>query len=99
MMDCLCVRVCVTEVPDKGDRLFSSVTARFVDEGRIQEVKSHQLLQLPPEFQSLPNQAVEIILCRAQPIDGEMDWNPKVTLHSCIRSEWKFSSLLPHFNI
>ncbi|MCJ8736009.1 hypothetical protein PDJAM_G00254050 [Pangasius djambal] len=72
-------RVCVTMVPDKGDRLFSSVTARFVDEGRIQEVKSHQLLQLPPEFQSLPGQAVEIILCRAQPIDGEMDWNPKVT--------------------
>ncbi|XP_034163027.2 putative ATP-dependent RNA helicase TDRD12 isoform X1 [Pangasianodon hypophthalmus] len=72
-------RVCVTMVPDKGDRLFSSVTARFVDEGRIQEVKSHQLLQLPPEFQSLSGQAVEIILCRAQPIDGEMDWNPKVT--------------------
>ncbi|TSK13375.1 AFG3-like protein 1 [Bagarius yarrelli] len=72
-------RVCVIKVPDKGDRLFSSVTVRFVDEGRIQELKSHQLLQLPPEFQSLPSQAVEIILCRVKPIDEEMDWNPRVT--------------------
>ncbi|XP_053341877.1 putative ATP-dependent RNA helicase TDRD12 [Clarias gariepinus] len=72
-------RVCVTMVPDKGDRLFNSVTVRFVDEGRVQEMKSHQLLQLPLEFQNLPGQAVEIILCRAQPIDGEIDWNPKVT--------------------
>ncbi|KAK1789793.1 hypothetical protein P4O66_015670 [Electrophorus voltai] len=72
-------RVHVTKVPDRRDQLFSSVTAHFLDEGRTQEVKSHQLLQLPPEFQSLPSQAVEIILCRAQPIDGEMDWDPKVT--------------------
>ncbi|XP_047675813.1 putative ATP-dependent RNA helicase TDRD12 isoform X2 [Tachysurus fulvidraco] len=72
-------RVCVTKVPEKGDRLFNSVTARFVDVGHTQEVKSHQLLQLPSQFQSLPGQAVEIILCRTQPIDGEMDWNPKVT--------------------
>lgn len=70
----------MTKVPDKGDQVFSSVTARFVDEGRIQEVKSHQLLHLPSEFQSLPGQAVEIILCRVKPIDGEMDWNPKVNL-------------------
>lgn len=82
MVDCLSVRVCVTMVPDKGDRLFNSVTVRFVDEGRVQEMKSHQLLQLPLEFQNLPGQAVEIILCRAQPIDGEIDWNPKVTLHT-----------------
>uniref|UniRef100_W5L317 RNA helicase n=1 Tax=Astyanax mexicanus TaxID=7994 RepID=W5L317_ASTMX len=72
-------RVCVTKVPDKEDKLFSSVTAHFIDDGYVQEVKSHQLLQLPSEFQSLPGQAVEIILCRVQPIDGEMDWNPKVT--------------------
>ncbi|KAL1247878.1 hypothetical protein QQF64_023254 [Cirrhinus molitorella] len=72
-------RVRVTEVPEKGEQLFSSVTACFIDEGRTQEVKSHQLLQLPPQFQDLPGQAVEIILCRAQPVDGEVDWNPKVT--------------------
>ncbi|XP_016341980.1 putative ATP-dependent RNA helicase TDRD12 [Sinocyclocheilus anshuiensis] len=67
------------EVPEKGEQLFSSVTACFIDEGRTQEVKSHQLLQLPPQFQDLPGQAVEIILCRAQPVDGEVVWNPKVT--------------------
>uniref|UniRef100_A0A672JZK0 RNA helicase n=1 Tax=Sinocyclocheilus grahami TaxID=75366 RepID=A0A672JZK0_SINGR len=72
-------RVCVIEVPEKGEQLFSSVTACFIDEGRTQEVKSHQLLQLPPQFQDLPGQAVEIILCKAQPVDGEVDWNPKVT--------------------
>lgn len=74
------------EVPDKGDLLFTTVTARFVDEGHIQELKSHQLLQLPLEFQSLPSQAVEIILCQAQPVDGEVDWNPKVTLNAYIHS-------------
>ncbi|XP_059402519.1 putative ATP-dependent RNA helicase TDRD12 [Carassius carassius] len=72
-------RVCVMELPEKGEQLFSSVTACFIDEGRTQEVKSHQLLQLPPQFQAVPSQAVEIILCRAQPVDGEVDWNPKVT--------------------
>ncbi|XP_016112387.1 putative ATP-dependent RNA helicase TDRD12 [Sinocyclocheilus grahami] len=72
-------RVRVMEVPEKGEQLFSSITACFIDEGRTQEVKSHQLLQLPPQFQDLPGQAVEIILCRAQPVDGEVDWNPKVT--------------------
>ncbi|KAI5627099.1 putative ATP-dependent RNA helicase TDRD12 [Silurus asotus] len=77
-------RVCVTKVPEKGHQLFNSVKARFVDEGRIQEVKSFELLQLPLEFQSLPDQAVEIILCRAQPIDGEIDWNPKVTSYQYI---------------
>lgn len=72
-------RVRVIEVPNKGEQLFSSVTACFIDEGRTQEVKSHQLLQLPAQFQDLPDQAVEIILCRAQPVDGEVDWNPKVS--------------------
>lgn len=93
-------RVRVIEVPEKGEQLFSSVTACFMDEGRTQEVKSHQLLQLPPQFQDLPGQAVEIILCRVQPVDGEVDWNPKVsiilpkenilpvcTLNSCFRKE------------
>uniref|UniRef100_A0AAR2JQH6 RNA helicase n=1 Tax=Pygocentrus nattereri TaxID=42514 RepID=A0AAR2JQH6_PYGNA len=72
-------RVCVIKVPEKGDQLFNSVIVHYIDEGRKQEVKSHQLLQLPLEFQSFPGQAVEIILCRIKPIDGEMDWNPRVT--------------------
>ncbi|XP_062317020.1 putative ATP-dependent RNA helicase TDRD12 [Osmerus eperlanus] len=72
-------RVQVTVVLEQGERLFCSVQARFLDEGREQEVKGHQLLQLPPQFHSLPPQALEIILCRVKPIDGEVDWNPKVT--------------------
>ncbi|CAB1322821.1 unnamed protein product [Coregonus sp. 'balchen'] len=72
-------RVRLTSVPDKGECLFCSVRALFLDEGREQEVKSHQLLQLPPQFHTLPPQALEIIVCRAMPIDAEVEWNPKVT--------------------
>lgn len=75
----------VIKVPEKQDQLFSRVTADFIDEGHVQEVKSHQLLQLPPEFQSLPGQAVEIILCGVQPIDGDMDWNPRVIIQCTIQ--------------
>uniref|UniRef100_A0A4W5N9Z9 RNA helicase n=1 Tax=Hucho hucho TaxID=62062 RepID=A0A4W5N9Z9_9TELE len=72
-------RVRVTSVPDKGEWIFYSVRALFLDEGREQEVKSHQLLQLPAQFHILPPQALEIIVCRAMPIDAEVKWNPKVT--------------------
>jgi ATP-dependent RNA helicase TDRD12 len=75
----------VTSVPDKGEWMFCSVRALFLDEGREQEVKSHQLLQLPAQFHTLPPQALEIIVCRAMPIDAEVKWNPKVSytrLHS-----------------
>uniref|UniRef100_A0A8C7JNE7 RNA helicase n=1 Tax=Oncorhynchus kisutch TaxID=8019 RepID=A0A8C7JNE7_ONCKI len=72
-------RVRVTSVPDKREWMFCSVRALFLDEGREQEVKSHQLLQLPAQFHTLPPQALEIIVCRAMPIDAEVKWNPKVT--------------------
>ncbi|XP_013981048.2 putative ATP-dependent RNA helicase TDRD12 isoform X1 [Salmo salar] len=72
-------RVRVTSVPDKGEWMFCNVRALFLDEGREQEVKSHQLLQLPAQFHTLPPQALEIIVCRAMPIDAEVKWNPKVT--------------------
>nr|XP_029133392.1 putative ATP-dependent RNA helicase TDRD12 isoform X1 [Labrus bergylta]XP_029133393.1 putative ATP-dependent RNA helicase TDRD12 isoform X1 [Labrus bergylta] len=72
-------RVKILSVPDKGDRLFFSVLARFIDVGKEEEVKSHQILQLPEQFHSLPGQAVEIILCRVKPVDKETEWHPKVT--------------------
>ncbi|XP_072554532.1 putative ATP-dependent RNA helicase TDRD12 isoform X5 [Paramormyrops kingsleyae] len=72
-------RVQLLTTPDTEKRLFYSVNVCFLDEGREQEVKGHQLLELPSRFQALPPQAVEVIVCRVQPIDGEMDWNPKVT--------------------
>ena len=68
----------MVSLPDKDDRLFSCSVVHFLDEGSTQEVKSHQLLQLPPAFQAFPPQAVEIILCGLRPIDNEVDWNPKV---------------------
>ncbi|XP_044049258.1 putative ATP-dependent RNA helicase TDRD12 isoform X2 [Siniperca chuatsi] len=72
-------RVKILSVPDRVDRLFFSVFVRFIDVGKEEEVKSHQLLQLPEQFHSLPGQAVEIIVCRVKPVDAETDWHPKVT--------------------
>uniref|UniRef100_A0A8C4GVP4 RNA helicase n=1 Tax=Dicentrarchus labrax TaxID=13489 RepID=A0A8C4GVP4_DICLA len=72
-------RVKILSVPDRGDRLFFSVLVRFIDVGKEEEVKSHQILQLPEKFHALPGQAVEIIVCRVKPADSETDWHPKVT--------------------
>ncbi|XP_074533971.1 putative ATP-dependent RNA helicase TDRD12 [Halichoeres trimaculatus] len=72
-------RVKILSVPDRGDRLFFSVLVRFIDVGHEAEMKSHQILQLPEQFHSLPGQAVEIIVCGVKPVDGETDWHPKVT--------------------
>uniref|UniRef100_A0A8C6ZTT2 Putative ATP-dependent RNA helicase TDRD12 n=1 Tax=Nothoprocta perdicaria TaxID=30464 RepID=A0A8C6ZTT2_NOTPE len=75
-------RVQVVEVsPNKEEKLFSNVTIKYVDEGRISQVESHQLLQLPARFQCLPPQAVEFIVCSVKPIDNEIEWNPRVTSH------------------
>ncbi|XP_072290541.1 putative ATP-dependent RNA helicase TDRD12 [Eucyclogobius newberryi] len=73
-------RVKVLSIPDRGDRLFFSVFVEFIDVGKREEVKAHQLLQLPEQFQSVPCQAVEIIVCRVKPSDSEKDWHPKVTI-------------------
>ncbi|KAM9854853.1 putative ATP-dependent RNA helicase TDRD12 [Aulostomus maculatus] len=72
-------RVKVLSVPDRGSKLFFSVLAHFIDVGKEEEVKSHQILQLPERFHSLAGQAVEIIVCRVKPVDAEIDWHPKVT--------------------
>ncbi|XP_061620973.1 putative ATP-dependent RNA helicase TDRD12 isoform X2 [Phyllopteryx taeniolatus] len=72
-------RVKVLTVPDTKGRLFFSVLVRFIDVGKEREVKSHQILQLPEEFHSVPGQAVEMIVCQVKPGDAEADWHPKVT--------------------
>ncbi|XP_034443256.1 putative ATP-dependent RNA helicase TDRD12 [Hippoglossus hippoglossus] len=72
-------RVKILSVPGRGDHLFFRVLVRFIDTGKEEEVKSHQILQLPEQFHSLSCQAVEIIVCRIKPVDAEIDWHPKVT--------------------
>uniref|UniRef100_A0A8D2ZMU0 RNA helicase n=1 Tax=Scophthalmus maximus TaxID=52904 RepID=A0A8D2ZMU0_SCOMX len=72
-------RVKILSVPDRGDRLFFRVFVRFIDVGKEEQVKSHQILQLPEQFHSLPGQALEIVVCRVRPVDSEIDWHPKVT--------------------
>ncbi|KAM9351967.1 putative ATP-dependent RNA helicase TDRD12 [Symphorus nematophorus] len=72
-------RVKIMSVPDRGDQLFFSIFVWFIDVGKEEEVKSHQILQLPEQFHSLPSQAVEVIVCRVKPVDNETNWHPKVT--------------------
>ncbi|NXJ21858.1 DDX17 helicase, partial [Dicrurus megarhynchus] len=77
----ICHRVQVVETPAKDEENVCEVTIKYIDEGRTRKVNSDQLLHLPAKFQSLPPQAVEIIVCRVKPIDNEVEWNPKVTDH------------------
>uniref|UniRef100_A0A8C5T7Q9 RNA helicase n=1 Tax=Malurus cyaneus samueli TaxID=2593467 RepID=A0A8C5T7Q9_9PASS len=77
----ICHRVQVVETPAKEEENTCKVTVKYIDEGRTSQVNSDQLLHLPVRFQSLPPQAVEIIVCRVKPIDNEVRWNPKVTDH------------------
>ncbi|NWU03700.1 DBP2 helicase, partial [Urocynchramus pylzowi] len=77
----ICHRVEVVETPAKDEENVCKVPIKYIDEGRTSQVNSDQLLHLPVKFQSLPPQAVEIIVCRVKPIDNEVEWNPKVTDH------------------
>ncbi|XP_044283805.1 putative ATP-dependent RNA helicase TDRD12 [Varanus komodoensis] len=71
-------RVQVLEVERKEDSVFC-IHIKYIDEGRTANVQNYHLLNLPEEFQDLPPQAVEFIVCRVKPIDNEVEWNPKVT--------------------
>ncbi|XP_004086289.2 putative ATP-dependent RNA helicase TDRD12 isoform X1 [Oryzias latipes] len=71
-------RVKILSLPKNGKSQFFCVYVRFIDVGREKEVKSYQMLKLPESFHSLPEQAVEIIVCGVKPADAETDWHPKV---------------------
>ncbi|NWR48144.1 DBP2 helicase, partial [Regulus satrapa] len=77
----ICHRVQVIETATKDEENVSKVTIKYIDKGNTSQVSSDQLLHLPAKFQSLPPQAVEIVVCRVKPIDNEAEWNPKVTDH------------------
>ncbi|CAK6436899.1 unnamed protein product [Pipistrellus nathusii] len=73
-------RVQVLEVSQKADTwALDTVLVKFIDEGRIGPIPRDQLLHLPENFQALPPQAMEFIVCRVKPADNEIEWNPKVT--------------------
>nr|XP_009921089.1 PREDICTED: putative ATP-dependent RNA helicase TDRD12 [Haliaeetus albicilla] len=83
-------RVQVLEIsPKEEENLFFNVKIKYIDEGRTSQVQSYQLLHLPAEFQCLPPQAVEFVVCRVKPIDNEIEWNPKVThyIHNKIKGK------------
>uniref|UniRef100_A0A087XR09 RNA helicase n=1 Tax=Poecilia formosa TaxID=48698 RepID=A0A087XR09_POEFO len=72
-------RVKILALPDHGESIFYNVLVRFIDIGKESDVKSHQILELPSQFHSLPNQAIEMVVCRVKPADAEIEWHPKVT--------------------
>ncbi|ELK31371.1 Tudor domain-containing protein 12 [Myotis davidii] len=73
-------RVQVLEVSQKADTpALETVLVKFIDEGRTGPIPRDQLLHLPENFQALPPQAMEFIVCRVKPADNEIEWNPKVT--------------------
>nr|XP_023419504.1 putative ATP-dependent RNA helicase TDRD12 [Cavia porcellus] len=73
-------RVQVLEMSQREDSWVpGNVLVKFIDEGRTGLVATDQLLNLPESFSAIPPQAVEFIVCRVKPTDGEMEWNPKVT--------------------
>ncbi|XP_024858341.1 putative ATP-dependent RNA helicase TDRD12 isoform X2 [Kryptolebias marmoratus] len=72
-------RVKILSIPEQDETLFFTVLVVFIDVGKEDEVKSHQIFQLPEQFQSLPGQAIEVIICRVKPADAEINWHPKVT--------------------
>ncbi|XP_014879257.1 putative ATP-dependent RNA helicase TDRD12 [Poecilia latipinna] len=72
-------RVKILALPDHGESIFYNVLVRFIDIGKESDVKSHQILELPSQFLSLPNQAIEMVVCRVKPADAEIEWHPKVT--------------------
>ena len=73
-------RVQVLEMGQEEDRwALDKILVKFIDEGRTGLVTRDQLLRLPENFHPLPPQAVEFIVCRVKPADGEIEWNPKVS--------------------
>uniref|UniRef100_A0A8D2HHG7 Putative ATP-dependent RNA helicase TDRD12 n=1 Tax=Urocitellus parryii TaxID=9999 RepID=A0A8D2HHG7_UROPR len=73
-------RVQVLEMCQKEDTwVLDNILIKFIDEGRTGLTTRNQLLHLPEHFHTLPPQAVEFIVCRVKPADGEIEWNPKVT--------------------
>uniref|UniRef100_A0A8C6YA12 RNA helicase n=1 Tax=Naja naja TaxID=35670 RepID=A0A8C6YA12_NAJNA len=73
-------RVQVLGVEQKEEPgVFYNVDIKYIDEGRTGYVQNRHLLSLPEQFQTLPPQAVEFIVCRVKPIDNEAEWHPKVS--------------------
>lgn len=68
--------------PKEDSGAFYNVHIKYIDEGRTGYVQNHHLLSLPEQFQTLPPQAVEFIICRVKPIDNEAEWHPKVSSQS-----------------
>ncbi|OWF35619.1 Tudor domain-containing protein 12 [Mizuhopecten yessoensis] len=73
------VKVCdITGVNSPGDRIKAELM--FVDDGRKSFVSPNKLYNLPPHLRDVPYQALEVFICRVQPVDLDEKWTSKASM-------------------
>ncbi|XP_069113789.1 putative ATP-dependent RNA helicase TDRD12 isoform X2 [Argopecten irradians] len=73
------VKVCdITGVNSPGDRIKAEIL--FVDAGRKSFVSLNKLYNLPPHLRDIPFQAMEVFICRVQPVDLDENWTSKASM-------------------
>jgi superfamily II DNA/RNA helicase len=70
-------RVCVEDCVEKRGSMVYSLVVKTVDYGAKFIVKSNDLIALPPQFKSLPDQAVEVYFCDIRPLEWDINWSRK----------------------
>ncbi|XP_060063128.1 uncharacterized protein LOC132543628 [Ylistrum balloti] len=73
------VKICdITGINSPGDRIKAEVM--FVDDGRKSFVPLDKLYNLPPHLRDVPYQALEVFICRVQPVDLDENWTSKASM-------------------
>ncbi|XP_033755165.1 putative ATP-dependent RNA helicase TDRD12 isoform X2 [Pecten maximus] len=73
------VKVCdITGINSPGDRIKAEV--KFVDDGRKSFVSLNKMYNLPPHLRDAPYQALEVFICRVQPVDLDENWTSKASM-------------------
>lgn len=68
-------RVKVCRITGRDGRNKQYVEIQYVDKGSFEvDVPVDRLLQLPSQFHSCPFQAVQVFVCRLQPLDKDIAW-------------------------
>jgi hypothetical protein len=70
-------RVSVEDCVEKRGSMVYTLVVKTVDYGAKFIVKSNDLIALPPQFKSLPGQAVEVYFCDIRPLEWDINWSRK----------------------
>lgn len=72
------VQILELVMDEKFDEL-RNVKVKFIDDGRIDDVRPSVLVKLPPEFADVPSTTVDIFLCNVLPVDRDVEWGDIIT--------------------